>query len=270
MVWGTFTLQHILSLLCIIIFATTLYFSLRRASNRIKTAVLFFVSLFGVVAIIFDIVHWGQPLLYLPLHLCSLNALIIPFAVLTKSKLLSHLTLVWSLGAMTVLIVNTGQAHYLMFSEAFWVFIIGLTEFDIKKAPATMGSTMAIYTCVHFINIGINNYLSSQAMNIVLYSRSIEVPKVNYMYSLGDEGNAVFALFRKIIPFDYWHMYLIAPIIVLFLFTVHRIISIRKNKKEKAVLSSENAEKLICKITDGLNGEKQGYITDIVAPENSE
>jgi hypothetical protein len=52
------------------------------------------------------------------------------------------------------------------------------------------------------------------------------------MYSLGDEGNAVFALFRKIIPLDYWHMYLIAPIIAAFLFTVHFIIKL-KNKKIK-------------------------------------
>ncbi len=253
MVWGTFTIQHILSLAAIILFAVSLYFILGRITDKAKTAVLFAVSLFGVAAVIYDLVRWGQPLLYLPLHLCSLNALLIPIAVLTKNKVLSHLTLVWSLGAMLVLVVNTGQAYYEMFSEAFWVFYLchtadvtvpallflsGLVKFDIKKAPAVIGTTMAAYTGVHFANLAINNYLLKSAAMVSAYSRSFKIPQVNYMYSLGDEGNAVFALFRKIIPFDYWHMYLIAPIIAAFLFAVHFIskaVAKAKNKKSKNV-----------------------------------
>jgi len=245
MVWGTFTLQHILSLAAIILFAISLYLVLKRIPDKAKTYVLFAVSLVGVAAVLYDLFRWGQPLLYLPLHLCSLNALLIPIAVLTKNKVLSHLTLVWSLGAMLVLVVNTGQAHYELFSEAFWVFVLchtsdvtvpallfltGLVKFDIKKAPATIGTTMAAYTCVHFANLGINKYLAGRALYVSTYSRVRRIPQVNYMYSLGDEGNAVFALFKKIIPLDYWHMYLIAPIILGFLFTVHFIIKL-KNKK---------------------------------------
>ncbi len=246
MTWGTFTLQHILSLAAIITFAVSLHFILKRLSARAKTCVLFAVSLIGVAAVLYDLVRWGQPLLYLPLHLCSLNALLIPFAVLTKNKVLSHLTLVWSLGAMLVLIVNTGQAYYQMFSEAFWVFVCchtvdvtvpallfttGLVEFNIKKAPAVIGTTMAAYTGVHFINLGINKYLASVA---AATRTRAAVKQVNYMYSLGDEGNAAFALFKKIIPFDYWHMYLIAPIIAAFLFAVHFGIKLhQKNKLKK-------------------------------------
>ncbi len=245
MVWGTFTIQHIISLAAIVLFAVSLYFILKRIPDRAKTAVLFAVSLFGVAAVIYDLLRWGQPLLYLPLHLCSLNALLIPIAVLTKNKVLSHLTLVWSLGAALVLVVNTGQAHYEMFSEAFWVFYIchtvdvtvpallflsKLVKFDIKKAPAVIGTTMAAYTGVHFTNLAINKHLLESASMVSAYSRARKIPQVNYMYSLGDEGNAVFALFRRVIPLDYWHMYLIAPIIAGFLFAVHFIIKL-KNKK---------------------------------------
>jgi uncharacterized membrane protein YwaF len=231
-----------------VLFAAFLCFILKHIPNKAKTAVLFAVSLLGTAAVIYDIFRWGQPLLYLPLHLCSLNALLIPIAVLTKNKVLSHLTLVWSLGAALVLIVNTGQAHYEMFSEAFWVFVLchtvdvsipallfttGLVEFNIKKAPAVIGTTMAAYACVHFINLGINKYLMQKASSVALYSRyRATVPQVNYMYSLGDEGNAAFALFRQIIPADYWHMYLIAPIIAVFLFAVHFGIKLRRQKKE--------------------------------------
>lgn len=257
MLWGTFTLQHILSLTAIVALAVSLYFILKRISDKAKTWLLFAVSLVGVGAVVCDLVYWGQPLLYLPLHLCSLNALLIPIAVLTKNKVLSHLTLVWSLGAMLVLVVNTGQAHYEMFSAAFWIFVLchavdvsvpallflsGLVKFDIKKAPATIGATMAAYTGVHFTNLAINKYLLSRTLTVSAFSRTRSVPHVNYMYSLGDEGNAVFALFRKIIPFDYWHMYLIAPIIAAFLCAVHFGIKIKNRRKNKieAVEANEN------------------------------
>lgn len=249
MTWGTFTVQHILSLAAIVAFAVSLHFILKRLSDKAKTRVLFAVSLIGVAAVLYDLVRWGQPLLYLPLHLCSLNALIIPFAVLTKNKVAAHLTLVWSLGAMLVLIVNTGQAYYEMFSEAFWVFVLchtvdvtvpallfttGLVEFNIKKAPAVIGTTMAAYTGVHFINLGINKHLAKKAASLALYARSrAAIPQVNYMYSLGDEGNAAFAFFKQIIPYDYWHMYLIAPIIAVFLFSVHFGIKLRRKRKAK-------------------------------------
>ena len=247
MTWGTFTIQHILTLAAILTLAVSLYFILKRIPDKAKTWVLFAVSLVGAAAVIYDLFRWGQPLLYLPLHLCSLTALLIPIAVITKNKVLSHLTLVWSLGAMLVLIVNTGQASYVMFSEAFWIFVLchtadvtvpallflsGLVKFDIKKAPATVGVTMAAYTGVHFVNLAINKYLASSALAVAEFSRARVIPQVNYMFSLGDEGNAVFALFRKIIPFDYWHMYLIAPIIAVFLFSIHFIIK-AKNKFSK-------------------------------------
>jgi uncharacterized membrane protein YwaF len=187
MVWGTFTVQHILSLAAIVLFAASLYFILKRLSDKAKTWVLFAVSLVGVAAVVYDLVRWEQPLLYLPLHLCSLCALLTPIAVLTKNKVLSHLTLVWSLGAMLVLVVNTGQAHYEMFSEAFWVFVLchaadvtvpsmlflsGLVKFDIKKAPAVIGTTMAAYTGVHFANLAINKYLMESTMAVSAFALS--------------------------------------------------------------------------------------------------
>ena len=148
---------------------------------------------------------------------------------------------------MLVLVINTGQAYYEMFSEAFWIFYLchtvdvtvpallfltGLVKFDIKKTPAVVGATIASYTCVHFANLAINKYLIESAPAVMAYSRiPFKVKQVNYMYSLGDEGNAVFALFRKIIPYDYWHMYLIAPIIALFLLSVHFIIKAREKRK---------------------------------------
>lgn len=263
MTWGTFTPQHILSLAVIVSFTVSLHIILKKLNSKAKTRVLFAVSLIGIAAVIYDLVRWGQPLLYLPLHLCSLNAVIIPFTVLTKNKFMAHLNLMWSLGAMLVLVVNTGQAYYIMFSEAFWVFVLchtvdvsvpallfttGLVEFDIKKSPHTIGVTMAAYTGVHFINIAINSYLESLPS---AYSFSRTAARVNYMYSLGDEGNAVFALFKQIIPFDYWHMYLIAPVLAIFFLSIHFGIKLYRKHKE------------IAKADEGLD------ISEISEPQNT-
>jgi hypothetical protein len=117
------------------------------------------------------------------------------------------------------------------------LFLTGLVQFNIKKAPSVIGTTMAAYTAVHFANLAINKHLWEASRTVSVYSRARKIPQVNYMYSLGDEGNAVFALFRRIIPLDYWHMYLIAPIIAAFLFVVHYII---KSKNKKA--SQKSAE----------------------------
>jgi uncharacterized membrane protein YwaF len=256
--WGTFTLQHILSLAAIVGIAVSLYFILKQVSDKIKIKILFAVSLLGVAAVLYDLVRWGRPLEYLPLHLCSLNALIIPVAVLTRNKVAAHLTLAWSLGAALVLVVNTGQAHYLMTSEAFWIFVVchavdvtvpallfatGLVKFNVGKAPAVVGTTIGAYTCVHFINLGINRYFIEKATEIAAYSfKRGGIPQVNYMYSLGDEGNAVFAIFREIIPYDYWHMYLIAPILVGFLFAIHFMLLKKERAAEKRALNKK-AEK---------------------------
>ena len=91
MKWGFFTPQHILTLILAAAMITGLYYILKNKSHKIQTAVLFLLSLSGIAAIIYNLVTWGSPLEYLPLHLCSINALILPVAVLTRNKTLGNL-----------------------------------------------------------------------------------------------------------------------------------------------------------------------------------
>lgn len=65
-----------------------LYFLLRLFSAKVQTVVLGILSFSGIAAIIFNLVTWGSPYEYLPLHLCSLTAMVLPFAVFTRSKVL--------------------------------------------------------------------------------------------------------------------------------------------------------------------------------------
>lgn len=111
MTWGFFSAAHIVSLVLAVGIIVALYFLLRKATSAVKIAVLGILSFAGIGAIIFNLVTWNSPLEYLPFHLCSLNAMVLPFAVFSKNKTLNNLLLLWSLGALVALIVNTAVSE---------------------------------------------------------------------------------------------------------------------------------------------------------------
>ena len=119
MLWGSFGVVHLLSLFIGAGMIVGLYFLLRRFSAKTQTVVLGILSFSGIAAIIFNLVTWGSPYEYLPLHLCSLTALVLPVAVFTRSKVLGNLLLLWSLGAVMALVVNTAQANFEICSATF-------------------------------------------------------------------------------------------------------------------------------------------------------
>ncbi|MBP3479971.1 MAG: YwaF family protein [Oscillospiraceae bacterium] len=240
MKWGSFGVVHFASLAIAALLVVGLYFALKKASLKVKTIVLGVLSFSGIAAIIYNLVTWNSPLEYLPLHLCSLNAMVLPIAVFTRSKTLSNLLLVWSLGALAALVVNSAQAEFVLMSPTFcFYFFPHVLEFAIpillfkldmvKKDPKCILSTLLItvvsYTVIHFINLWLNSYC---AANQILNTAG-EVIAVNYMYSLVPE-NPLLALFHSIIPYSYWYMYLIFPIVAVYLLMVYlpQILATRK------------------------------------------
>ena len=87
MTWGFLSTAHMVSLVLAVGIITALYFLLRKAKNAVKIAVLGILSFAGIGAIIYNLVVWNSPLEYLPLHLCSLNALILPFGALSPPRI---------------------------------------------------------------------------------------------------------------------------------------------------------------------------------------
>lgn len=161
MTWGNFGAVHIVTLLLAAAMNVGLYFLLRNKSDKAKVSVLFILSLSGICAIIFNLVRWGSPLEYLPFHLCSLTAIVLPIAVLTKSRVLNNLLLLWSLGALAALVMNNAQANYEIFSDTFFFYYfphtfefgipilmltLNLTEKDHKCILSTLSITLAAYT----------------------------------------------------------------------------------------------------------------------------
>ena len=91
MKWGFFTPVHIATLVLAALILGGLYHGLKNKSQRVQTLVLLPLSCSGIAAIVYNLLRWGEPLAYLPLHLCSLNALILPIAVATRNKKLCNL-----------------------------------------------------------------------------------------------------------------------------------------------------------------------------------
>lgn len=227
MVWGHFGVVHIGTLFIAAAFITALYFLLRRASRKIQIFTLGVFSFVGIAAIFFHLSMSPDPVLHLPLHLCSIGAALLPFAVFTRAKTVCNLLLVWSMGAAGALIFNEVMAtvpvlgweffFYYVPHVAEWgipvlLFSLRLVEKDVKSMLLALLITLLIYTGVHFANVGINAYIRSagrvDAAGNLLF--------VNYMYTLTPVNGILQSLYNAL-PYRYWYMYLTLPLIVAYL-----------------------------------------------------
>lgn len=232
MTWGSFGVVHIASLILGAGLLVGLYFLLKRLSQKSQTVVLGILSFAGIAAIIYNLVVWDSPIEYLPFHLCSLNAMVLPIAVWTRNKHLNNLLIFWGLGALLALVVNTAQANFEIFSLTFLfyffphlleigipvlMFKLKLVEKDMKCIVSTVSITYVTYTVIHFINLALNRYCIENE----ILDWAGNVIQVNYMYSIKPE-NPLLQLFYNIVPHPYWYMLLCLPIIVIYLALVYR------------------------------------------------
>ena len=233
MVWGTFGVVHISSLIIALISCIGIFFALKSMNDKLRHVMLFTLSLAGVSAIIFNLVTWGSPLEYLPLHMCSITAILLPIVVLTRNNIIGNVLLVWSLGSVLAVIFNHSQGNYEILSWTFffyfvphilecavtiYLFAFKYIKLSAKYIPSTLGITAVIYTIVHLCNVGINHYCFTN--NII--NTSGEIISVNYMYSL-QPTVPLMELMWKIIPFEYWYMYVVLTIVALYLGSIFGI-----------------------------------------------
>lgn len=244
MPWGFFSVAHIVSLVGAAGMVVALYFVLKGATQKVQLLVLQILSFSGIAAIVYNLVMWDSPLEYLPLHLCSINALVLPVVVFTRSKTLGNLLLLWSLGALAALVLNVDVAdapifgdvfcfyyfpHVLEFGIPLLLFKLGLVEKTPRCILPTMGITLAAYTLIHFANLALNAYCA--AHNVV--NPAGNLVQVNYMFSLVPT-NPLLTLFYQIIPYTYWYMLLVFPIALVYLLAVYTP-QLWKARKKSAV-----------------------------------
>ena len=246
MQWGSFGIVHISTLVIAAALIVGVYFLLKILPERVRYFSILALSLSGMVAIVYNLIAWDSPLEYLPFHMCSILAIMLPITVLTRSRYMGNLLLVWCLGSLLALIINHASGHFIIPSAAFFIyyiphvfefavtvylFVFGYIKKDYKCIPVTVGLTVAIYTVVHLINLALNHYCAVN--NIVDWAG--EVLTFNYMFSM-EPTTSIFFLFWNIIPHSYWYMYvavviLVVYLVVLYLPQIVRAIRDKRNKK---------------------------------------
>ena len=237
MKWGNFSLLHILTLVIAILLNVFIYFAIKKLSKKKQIIILTILSFSGIAAVIFNLIAWKSPLEYLPFHLCSLNALILPFCVIKQNNRLANLLLLWSLGAFVALILNNAMMDVNIFSFTFLFYYfphalecgiplimlkLKLIKLDKKYLLSTLLITFVCYSIIHLINLAINNYCITN--NIV--NSANEIIQVNYMFSIKPE-NPFLQLMYNILPYQYFYMLLAFPIIILYLSTIYLINGIK-------------------------------------------
>ncbi len=252
MQWGSFGIVHIATLAIAAALIVGVYFLLRCLPERIRYFAILALSCSGLVAIVYNLVAWDSPLEYLPFHMCSILAMMLPITVLTKNRYVGNLLLVWCLGSLLALIINHASAHFVIPSAAFFIYYIphvfefgvviylfkfGYIKKDYKCIPVTVGATVAIYTVVHLINVALTRY--AEANELVDWAGDLLT--FNYMFSMTPD-NPVLALFWKVIPRPYWYMYMAVIVLVAYLVVLYLPQIARAVKAKKASRSVGRAE----------------------------
>ncbi len=155
---------------------------------------------------------WGE----LPLQLCNINMLLIPFAVLKKNRpLMSFGFFLGPLGAlMAVLMPATGfdgyslllprmlgyyGTHFMVIVEGLALASFGLFRPRLKDLPKAALTALVIALVI----FGVNMLLRRTGLH----------PKANYFYSVETEGNFLLEIFHRWLPFPF--LYLLPSFLIL-------------------------------------------------------
>ena len=228
--------KHIFSLCTGAVILLVLYLLLRTRTKRQQILVLGILSFAGIIGIIFDLAAHEDILLYLPLHLCSFTAFLLPAATLTRNKTICNILLLWAFGSIMALLTNEAETAWNPGSPDFWAFFLshvlefgiplllfalGLAERDRRCIPLTLIITLAVCIAVHFINLRINQHLELTGASF----------RVNYMFTEWPD-NAFMMLFWNILPYPFWYELLFFPLA--FGWLLLATIGSGKKRKEKA------------------------------------
>ncbi len=155
---------------------------------------------------------WGE----LPLHLCNINMILIPIAVLKKSRpLLCFGFFVAPLGALMALIMPANGfdgyslllprmlcyygIHFMIIIEGLAIVTFGLFRPRLRDLPKAVLAVLLVAFGAFLVNL--------------LLRVSGLHPKANYFYSVETEGNFLLELFHRWIPVPF--LYLLPAVLIL-------------------------------------------------------
>ena len=155
---------------------------------------------------------WGE----LPLHLCNINMILIPIAVLKKSRpLLCFGFFLAPLGALMALLMPANGfdgyslllprmlgyygTHFMIVIEGLAIVCFGLYRPSFRDLPCTVLTALLITFGVFLINL-------------LLRWTGLH-PKANYFFSVETEGNPLLEIFHRWIPVPF--LYLLPSFLIL-------------------------------------------------------
>ena len=155
---------------------------------------------------------WGE----LPLQLCNVNMILIPIAVLKKSRpLMCFGFFVGPLGALMALLMPANGfdgyslllprmlgyygTHFMIVAEGLSIVTFGLFRPRLKDLPRAILTVLLIAFGAFLVNL--------------LLRWSGLHPKANYFYSVETEGNFLLELFHRFLPVPF--LYLLPSILIL-------------------------------------------------------
>ena len=155
---------------------------------------------------------WGE----LPLHLCNINMILIPIAVLKKSRpLLCFGFFLAPLGALMALLMPANGfdgyslllprmlgyygIHFMIVVEGLAIVTFGL----FRPRPGDLPKALLTILLVALAVFGVNLLLRATGLH----------PKANYFYSVETEGNFLLEIFHRWIPVPF--LYLLPSFLIL-------------------------------------------------------
>lgn len=239
MMYNQFGFFHIMTLVCSILTPFLLWLILRNKKDLTKRIILGVFAFVGIGMLVYEFFRDGRILYDLPLHLCSLNGLLIPFVLIFKNKRLGNMLMLWSFGALGALIFNFEVdmlpisdpacwtyfvPHYVQLTIPLSMGLLKIFEIDYKTIPSTLLFTVIAYTIVHIIN--------------KIFAAVDPALATNYMFSVHHQNNVFLLFMWNICPYEYFYMFLMLPLILVLLIIIYFnqfikiIISTNKRKKK--------------------------------------
>ncbi|MBR2468196.1 MAG: YwaF family protein [Clostridia bacterium] len=233
---------HILMLLAAPIIFCIFYFSLRNRTEKTKRVVLLCLAIFNaliyiaykiVMAFTFDVFIILKEL---PLHLCNLNLILIPLAILTNNKLLmSYLYYVGLLAAFAGIMffdsVFLGKNVFSFVVLVYFIYHAILLVFPLLLVSLKLFTPSLSYVWKALVVL-VSLALIMHLVNL-LFIHTGWCVEANYFYTMGMPDNPVLGMLMKLIPIPFLYYLPVAPVLYGFdvLITLPQIlIEKRKNK----------------------------------------
>jgi uncharacterized membrane protein YwaF len=185
------------------------YYIFRNKSEKTKTWALLGLSIFNIIIftinkfVLFRVFDDLEVLNELPLHLCNMNLILIPVALLTKNKLLMGYTYyVATIAAMAAIMffdsryVGVNVMTYSVFVYFFYHAVLVATPILLvmfglyTPEKSQIINVIILLLCMATVIHGFNLFMRSTGLCTIS----------NYFYTMGMEGNPVLELLMKLVP----------------------------------------------------------------------